>query len=65
VGLFFYVYGFLCLYIVLRKDISQQILQNMQHTQTYHLHDEVHTPYFQQKHSILIHKQRLNTVNLY
>jgi len=37
----------------------------MQLKQTYHLFDEVHTPYFQEKHSTLIHKQRLNTVILY
>jgi len=36
--------------------ISQKILQNMQHKQTYHLFDEVHTPYFQEKHCTLIHK---------
>jgi len=50
---------------MLPKDISQLILQNMQHKQTYHLFDEVHTPYFQEKHSTLIHKQRLNRVILY
>jgi len=37
----------------------------MQHKQTYHLFDEVHTPYFQAKHSTLIHKQCLNIVILY
>jgi len=31
----------------------------MQHKQTYHLFDAVHTPYFQEKHSTLIHKQGL------
>ena len=37
----------------------------MQHKQTYHLFDEVNTPYFQEKHCTLIHKQRLNTVMHY
>jgi len=32
--------------------------------QTYYLFDEVLTPYCQQKHSTLIHKQRLSTVTL-
>jgi hypothetical protein len=43
---------------------SQQILQNMQHTQAYHPlgFDEVYTPYFQEKHSTSIQKQRLHTV---
>jgi len=42
------------------------MLQNMQHKQTYPLSDEVHTPYFREKHSTLIHKLRvcLNTVIL-
>jgi len=43
----------------------QQILQNKQHKHKYNLSDEVHTPYFQQKHSTFIHKQRLNTFILY
>ena len=37
----------------------------MQHKQTYHLSDEVHTTYFQEKYSTSIHKRRLNTVILY
>ena len=37
----------------------------MQHKQISQLFDKVHTPYFQEKHSTLIHKQCLNTVNLY
>ena len=37
----------------------------MQHKQTYRLFDEVHTPYFQEKHSTLMNKQSLNTVILY
>jgi len=37
----------------------------MQHKQTYHLFDEVHILQFQEKHSTLTHKQRLNTVILY
>jgi len=37
----------------------------MQHKQTYHLFDDVHTPYFQEKHSTLSNKQRLNTVILH
>ena len=36
----------------------------MQYKQIQHLFDEVHTPYFQEKHSTLIHK-RLKTVILY
>jgi hypothetical protein len=32
----------------------------MQHEQTHHLFNEAHTLYFQDKHSTLIHKQRLN-----
>jgi len=34
----------------------------MQHKQTYHLLDEVYTPYSQEKHSTSIQKQHLNTV---
>ena len=37
----------------------------MQHKQTYHLFDEVPKPYFHDKHSTLIHTQRLNTVIVY
>ena len=37
----------------------------MQHKQTYHLFDEVATPYFQDKHSTLIHRYGLNTFVLY
>jgi len=36
----------------------------MKHKETYHLSDEVHTPYFHEKHRTLIHKQCLNTVIL-
>jgi hypothetical protein len=31
----------------------------MQHKQIYHLFDEIHTPYFQEKHSTLIHNNVL------
>ena len=34
----------------------------IQYKQTYHLFDEVRTPYFQEKYSTLIHKHYLNTV---
>jgi hypothetical protein len=34
----------------------------MQYEQTQHLFVEIHTPYFQEKRSTLIPKQRLNTV---
>ena len=36
----------------------------MQYKQTYRLFNEVPTPYFQEKHSTLIPKQRLNTATL-
>jgi len=45
-------------------NISQPTLQNMQHWQTYHLFDEVFTPYSQEKYSTSIHKQSLNRVIL-
>jgi hypothetical protein len=44
--------------------ISQQILQDMQYKQTYYLSDEVDTPYYQEKHTTSVHKQRLDTVSL-
>ena len=37
----------------------------MQHKQTYHLFDELHTPKFQEKRSTLIHKQHLSTIILH
>jgi hypothetical protein len=46
-------------------NISQQILQNMQHRQTYHLFDEVFKSYSQEKYSTSVHEQRLNRVILY
>jgi hypothetical protein len=41
------------------------LYSEMQHKQTHHLFDEVHTAYFQEKHSTLIYKQCFNTVTLH
>jgi len=41
------------------------LYSQMKHKQIYHIFDEVHTLYFQDKHSTLIHKQHLNTVILH
>jgi len=60
-----YYYNNLRNYFLRHKRKHTSVNKYLRHKQTYHLFDEVHTPYFQEKRSTIINKQRLNTVILH